>query len=347
LSKEGKEIFVSQASSGEKELINFILGILALNSKNGIVLIDEPELHIHSTWQKALIEMLVELSNITLNQLFITTHSPNFINEKILDKVFRIYIDINLSSNVVQSKEKTGKLKDLIHIVNNYNNERMFFADKVILVEGIQDKIFFENYIRLYLKALKITKTYEVLEVGGKHNFEKYKEFLKEFEIETYIIADQDYLDSVIDSPIKDLFQTNYRKINSKIKEKKSKDADGLIESLIKYLDNNDTENINSTLSYLESKYVKLRNNLSEAENERLNQYIQKLQNDKIFVLPKGSIEYYLPNGYKALETMLALVKDENFIPWLKNNRSDELDNIIFKILNIDINKRQELLAKL
>jgi len=148
-----------------------------------------------------------------------------FINPNLykLNQYFNIFAicDNNLVSKVVQTSGNLGELRDLIHIINNFNNERMFFADKIILVEGIKDKILFENYINIFLKAQKSTKAYEVLEVGGKHNFEKYRKFLNKFEIENYIITDRDYLHTHGPDKIKNLFEVSSKKINRKLKEKK------------------------------------------------------------------------------------------------------------------------------
>src|SRR5690606_5189298 len=90
LLKGSTEFQINQASSGEKEIINFLFGIFAFNIKNGIIVIDEPELHLHPRWQLVLLDLFEELSNETKNQFIISTHSPTFINEQSYKHLIRI-----------------------------------------------------------------------------------------------------------------------------------------------------------------------------------------------------------------------------------------------------------------
>ena len=56
LLKGGQQLLISQASSGEKEIINYLLGIFSLNITEGLIIIDEPQLHLHPRWQNLLLE---------------------------------------------------------------------------------------------------------------------------------------------------------------------------------------------------------------------------------------------------------------------------------------------------
>ena len=50
LKHNGEETKFDKLSSGEKEVLNFIFSIMALDLKNAVVLIDEPEIHLHPQW---------------------------------------------------------------------------------------------------------------------------------------------------------------------------------------------------------------------------------------------------------------------------------------------------------
>lgn len=88
--KQGQTIYVDQLSDGEKctlALIGDIARRMALANPrssqplkgDGIVLIDEVELHLHPSWQR---RILSELSRIFPNvQLVVTTHSPQVLGE--------------------------------------------------------------------------------------------------------------------------------------------------------------------------------------------------------------------------------------------------------------------------
>jgi putative ATP-dependent endonuclease of OLD family len=60
--KDGVIIEPNKFSSGEKEIINFLDAIISTKVSNGIVLIDEPELHLHPRWQTILLDLIQEFS---------------------------------------------------------------------------------------------------------------------------------------------------------------------------------------------------------------------------------------------------------------------------------------------
>lgn len=95
--KHGNEISVVKLSQGEKTLLALVLDIarrmILLNPSlenpllgNGIILIDEFDLHLHPKWQK---DLANNLKNSFPNcQFFLTTHSPLALSELSHEKVF-------------------------------------------------------------------------------------------------------------------------------------------------------------------------------------------------------------------------------------------------------------------
>jgi putative ATP-dependent endonuclease of the OLD family len=86
-----RDFGVDQASSGEKEIINFVLGTFAFNIRSGLILVDEPELHLHPRWQHLLRDLFRELASDTKNQFVLASHSPAFITPMTIGNVRRIY----------------------------------------------------------------------------------------------------------------------------------------------------------------------------------------------------------------------------------------------------------------
>ncbi|HUT01274.1 MAG TPA: AAA family ATPase [Phycisphaerae bacterium] len=73
---EGESFTFDGLSSGQKEIIStFFLIWLHTHSSPGIILIDEPELHLNAEWQVGLIRRLYEL--VPGNQLIIATHAQD------------------------------------------------------------------------------------------------------------------------------------------------------------------------------------------------------------------------------------------------------------------------------
>ncbi len=338
LSKEGKEFYINQASSGEKEIINFLLGVFAFNINNGIIIIDEPELHLHPKWQNLLLELFIELSSFTKNQFIISTHSPVFINDKSYNHIFRIYKDKNNTSKVTVLKDNDQlKLKDILHIINSTNNEKIFFADIVILVEGITDRLIFQKILSEYLENSNTTRIVEIIEIKGKSNVNSFREFVESLNIPVFFISDLDYINEISDDSLKKLFITNARKIDKDvIKNPKSRDGYSLIEAIEQAIEENNLENLKKLLEYIKSFRRKLKSDLSEDEKRTLVDFIEDQQKNNIYILQHGDIEDYFLDGFKTkdLDNVINLLKDENYSQWKKTEKFKELSRIIKDILN-------------
>ncbi len=55
---------------------------IAPNVKDGVVLLDEPELHLHPRWQRVFLGVFREIAPSRNNQFVITTHSPVFVSRR-------------------------------------------------------------------------------------------------------------------------------------------------------------------------------------------------------------------------------------------------------------------------
>jgi len=327
----GQNFLIQQASSGEKEIINFLLGIFAFNIKHGLIVIDEPELHLHPKWQNALIDLFLSISNpaSTDNQFILSTHSPIFINNKTVANAIRIYKNSTNSSTTVNVESKDlGTTKDLLHIINTHNNQKIFFADKVILVEGIHDRIVFEKLTQHLTQ--NSTEVIEVVEVHSKNNLKKYRKFLDTFKIQNFLIADRDYLIEVGIPDVKKLFQTNLDDIDKKvIKSKKSEDRKAISRELEQAINTKDIKKLKELWKYIKNRILTFKEKPTTAEKKVFVKNVDNLKkNENILILSIGEIEDYLPDGFKKLDQTLLLVQEKEFTKWLKRN-SPELKELL------------------
>lgn len=76
------KIYPEQLSSGEKHIIFIFLNLIFKTSKEDLVLIDEPEISLHITWQMRFLEMLFKISKIKDIDIVISTHSPNIVYDR-------------------------------------------------------------------------------------------------------------------------------------------------------------------------------------------------------------------------------------------------------------------------
>ena len=71
---EGRRLEVDMLSSGQLELFLFLSTLALSEGREGIIFIDEPELHLDPQWHRLILRSLMRLQPRT--QLVVATHSP-------------------------------------------------------------------------------------------------------------------------------------------------------------------------------------------------------------------------------------------------------------------------------
>jgi ABC-type cobalamin/Fe3+-siderophores transport system ATPase subunit len=85
LLSNGKKLSLFQLSSGEKQLLVILLTVLCQDEKSAVLLLDEPEISLHTNWQHELIEIIRTLNPNC--QIIAVTHSPSMFNDGWRNKV--------------------------------------------------------------------------------------------------------------------------------------------------------------------------------------------------------------------------------------------------------------------
>lgn len=325
-------------SSGEDEFVSFISTLFVQHIKNGICIVDEPELHLHPRWQKKIIELFKQASKNRNLQFLMATHSSKFVSVFSLGELIRVHKDADNSSVVeVPSKEEIAStnVKHIIKALTATNNEKAFFADKVVLVEGVVDRIIFESVIKK--QAGEDEEIIEVIDVSGKHEFENYRKIFGVWSIATYIVADFDYIKQINPQLYEKARKSSLKKLKEALRDD-SKDTQALAKIVCQIakskFDNFSKENfkeLQSLCLYLVERHSVFTKGLSSSIKQEINSFIESKYSENIFVLRKGEIEDYF--GQKNKLDIEDAVKIADGIEQGKKTIPQEISGIVKSII--------------
>jgi len=177
----GKEMFIENLSSGEKQIV-FRGGFLLKDQKSNkgvLILIDEPEISMHPNWQSKILEFYKKLfkdeQGNQSSQLFFATHSPFIIHNenRLQDKV------------IVLKRNKEGKIyvakipkfinysnEEIVHEAFNINNLFKKSNKPILFVEGDYDVRYIKKAAELLYKV-DILNHIELKDAYGYGNLDK------------------------------------------------------------------------------------------------------------------------------------------------------------------------------
>ena len=326
LKKDGRTFLLNQASSGEVELINFVLGLITMGLYGSVIIVDEPELHLHPKWINVLRGFFMEYAFTRKNQVMVVTHSSTFINSSTFKFLTRVYKDETGSSNIHQiSSDDNPEEKELLHFINATNNEKVFFSDFVVMVEGDTDEIVFKRILETIKREKHYTQNIEVMQIRGKTNHEKYGKFLKSLQVRSCFIGDIDNINQLAkdNEAIKSLLMVHSKRVVKQvIKNPGSMDNEQLVNYLGEAINMGNMEELKELYEYIISFRTKIRPDISADERGVLEKFIESLYDKNIFILKEGEIESYFMDGYKQkdLDNVLKLTQGELYEKW----RSEE-----------------------
>ena len=82
LTNQGHELALTDLSSGEQHEVVLLYELIFNTKPDTLVLIDEPEISLHVTWQKEFLNDLIKIIELQQIQVLIATHSPQIINNR-------------------------------------------------------------------------------------------------------------------------------------------------------------------------------------------------------------------------------------------------------------------------
>ena len=73
----GEHVTIDKLSDGEKQLYGRVISLMILDPHNSVILIDEPEIALHPSWQQQIMSVYSKIGKN--NQFIVATHSPQII----------------------------------------------------------------------------------------------------------------------------------------------------------------------------------------------------------------------------------------------------------------------------
>ncbi len=185
--------------SGFLQIAEIFSTIEYLENSINVLLIDEPDSHIHSKLQK---KLLTELKSIERTQTFIISHNDNFVNELQPEELFYINSEAKSRGTILKLEpENFDKIKKEMGGVI-LALDKLNYSDKICFVEGEDDIIYFENLKKIFSTVspeFSLPKRVAFYYLRGKDNLLTKIEYQKRFltqlftDKQTIVVYDKDF----------------------------------------------------------------------------------------------------------------------------------------------------------
>nr|MCH9741190.1 ATP-binding protein [Campylobacterota bacterium] len=160
--KQGVRFSIDDLSTGEKTLLSKVLYLFFQGYKDKVILIDEPELSLHPSWQNKVLKIYENFAIKNNCQIIIATHSPHIIGSA-KNEYIRIL-----------RKNEDGNI-EVINDVKAYGRDIEWVLEEM----GVEDT-----------RLPKIVKRFdEIQKLINNEEFDKADEALDKLE---YVIGDND-----------------------------------------------------------------------------------------------------------------------------------------------------------
>lgn len=186
---------ISALSAGQKAIVHLVFEAFGRGNLNGgLVIIDEPEIHLHYQFQSEYLRVIQKLIAEQACQYILVTHSESLISASTIDYVIRLSLDSVGYTQISQPNVSTSQ-KWLVKILDNSRSTYAFFGTKVLLVEGDSDRYFFRGLLSEVEEKSKrgLNQDIAVLDMGGKDKEKDWRDLFESFGLEVFFETDLDY----------------------------------------------------------------------------------------------------------------------------------------------------------
>ena len=156
---------LSEISSGSQEILILITKIVLAKENAGLLVVEEPELHLHPGAQKKIFRLIQEVSE-TISQVFVSTHSEVMVNQSDVEDLFRVEREQYTNVRTIHRDEIENELIDL-----GYDKSGLLQSNAVVFVEGKSDEVILRQFAKTSNSDLDRLGV-EIVELDGEGNIE-------------------------------------------------------------------------------------------------------------------------------------------------------------------------------
>ena len=183
-----------------------------------LYLFEEPEAFLHPNQQLELARNLNNIANSQYTQVILSSHSPHFVSyeSENLTSIIRLHkkngetivgqiTDTNLQQ-ILADNESINKILRNVHPDDRTNDMEeikyfmwldpdrcgMFFASKVLVVEGATEKVFINYLIKSGVIQIEDGNGVYILDCLGKYNVHRFVQLLGALKVDHSILLDDD-----------------------------------------------------------------------------------------------------------------------------------------------------------
>jgi len=180
IEKNGTLLHINQLSAGEKMLMILVADLarrlIIANPSNdnpleqdGVILIDEIDLHLHPSWQRAIVPNLMDI--FPNCQFILTTHSPQILSHVKPESIFIIKENSSLHPEESYGKNTDRILEDLMDTDARPSKEKQRLHNLFVLIQN-----------KKFAEAKDLIEELQT-EIGMDSELQKAKVLLKRMEI--------------------------------------------------------------------------------------------------------------------------------------------------------------------
>lgn len=341
--RRDREVQLEELSSGQKSIVHLAFSLYGADVEHGIVVIDEPELHLHPHFQQTYLDLLREAARDLSLQILIATHAAPMVTSQTIPHILRVTHNPQTGTSISAPVE-FRESPELVRTLDYSHGARTLFSSRVLLVEGETDEYFIRHLIRWLIARNKEPhyhqlRDLEVVSIQGKGQHIKYRTFFEGAGIKVSFLGDWDCLSMFVGSRPSNYATAYQRAIASAgadIMSKGSRDGQRLIDAAGRLASSRSVQDAGELRNVLDDiigrrvSYPEMLRDLKEKSPEeysRLQETIYELRKDGVFLLAEGELEDYL-GVQKGLRAMIEFC-ESGFEDWASREENAGRDDII------------------